>query len=236
VADIVVLEESPKALLTVLDKGQRIVNGLLDVLKLYLTQVLYLSLLIAAIWIVSNGFPYLSGQGTIIAMATVSLPSIGLSLWASAGILPSADLRWILARFIGPAAVTMAIAGTVVYVRFLDISGKVAYAQFSVTHVLVLMGLVLVVFTKPPWRSLSDGGVQDGDWRPTILALVLLGVFLVVTRIPLAQELLQIGTLDQPDHYAFIVGTALVWAIVLQLIWRIIPLARKVQPVSRLTR
>jgi hypothetical protein len=111
-----------------------------------------------------------------------------------------------------------------------------AYAQFGVTHVLVLMGLVLVVFTKPPWRSRSNGGVQEGDRRPTILALILLVVFLVVTRIPLAQELLQIGTLNQLEHYGFVVGTVVVWAIVLQLIWWIIPLARKIQPVSRVTQ
>ena len=58
VADIVMMGNSPKALLQVLYKGQGIVHGLLDILKLNLTQVFYLALLIAAIQVVSVGFPY----------------------------------------------------------------------------------------------------------------------------------------------------------------------------------
>jgi len=45
-ADIILLEGAPKALQNVLVKGQCIVNGLLDILKLYLSQVFSLVLLI----------------------------------------------------------------------------------------------------------------------------------------------------------------------------------------------
>ena len=74
VADIVLLKDSAKVLLDILDKGQRIVNGLLDVLKLYLTQMLYLTIMIIALRVLVGGFPDISKQGTVIAVVTISLP------------------------------------------------------------------------------------------------------------------------------------------------------------------
>jgi len=44
----------------VLDKGQRIVHGPLDVLKLNLTFVVSLALLILSLRVLSAGFPYQS--------------------------------------------------------------------------------------------------------------------------------------------------------------------------------
>ena len=63
VADILLLEDSPSALSRVLDKGQRIVRGLLDVLKLNLTFVVSLALLILGLRLVSAGFPRRIGVG-----------------------------------------------------------------------------------------------------------------------------------------------------------------------------
>jgi magnesium-transporting ATPase (P-type) len=232
VAEIVLLEDSAEALLKVLDKGQRIVNGLLDVLKLQLTQVSYLALLILLIPIVARGYPYQSVQGTVIVVATVSLPSVGLTLWAAPGVMPRANLSRILARFIIPAAPTIAVAALIVYVYFLNQSGSVVYAQLVTTHSLVVIGLLLVVFVKPPWPRRVDGQVQAGDWRPTVLAIVLLLVFWGVTNIPLAQELLKLSTLDRPEHYLFIGAVAVVWAIAVGLVWGGLTLVRNL-PILR---
>jgi hypothetical protein len=46
---IVLLEDSAQVLLPVLDREQRSANGLLDILKLYLNQVVYLTLLVLII-------------------------------------------------------------------------------------------------------------------------------------------------------------------------------------------
>ncbi|NIM92245.1 MAG: HAD family hydrolase [Anaerolineales bacterium] len=80
VAYMILLEDSPLALQRVLDKGQRIVSGLLDILKLSLTQVIYLVLLILAIRVLAIGFPYKSAQGSIIVILTITIPSIAISL------------------------------------------------------------------------------------------------------------------------------------------------------------
>jgi hypothetical protein len=202
------------------------VNGLMDVLKLQLTQVLYLALLIVAVQLAAVGFPYQSAQGTAITLATVALPSIGLSLWAVAGRLPRASLGRLLSRFVIPAAVTICVAALVVYLYFLDTS-DLAYAQLAVTWSLVSIGLVLSVLAKPPWPTRVRGAIRPGDWRPLLLALVVLALFVVVCAIPLLQELLKVAWLQKPEHYGLIALVTLVWALVVNVIWWIWPVERR---------
>jgi hypothetical protein len=57
-----------------------------------------------------------------------------------------------------------------------------------------------------------------------VLALVLLAAFLVLVKIPLAQEFLKVDVLQNTNDYLVIVGTVLVWALVLLFAWRVRPL------------
>jgi cation-transporting ATPase E len=226
IADIVVLEDSPQALKRVLNKGQRILTGLLDILKLYLTQAFYLALLIPAILLISYGFPFKSIQNTVIATVTVTIPAVGLTFWAAARVTDSAKLWDLLLHLVAPAAITMSAAALIVYQYFLRLSSEVAYAQLTVTYILVATGLLLVIFVKPPTRLWAGGSPWSGDWRPTWLVMALLFAFVLVVSIPLAQELLKVGWLRAPTHYLFILLVASGWAFTLRLIWRIWPLER----------
>jgi magnesium-transporting ATPase (P-type) len=224
VADIVLLKDSAEVLLDVLDKGQRIVNGLLDVLKLYLTQMVYLTIMIVAIRVLAGGFPYVSKQGTVIAVLTLSLPAIGLSLWALPGILPTRDLRGLMLQFILPAAITISTAGSAVYAIFLQRSGTVEYAQLGVIYVLVGMGLTLVLFLKPPGRLFAGIAPVSGDWRFVAVVLILLALFLLLAPLPITEEFLGIDRLQQPSDYAIVGAVTLVWAMVLRAVWGIMSL------------
>jgi cation-transporting ATPase E len=225
VADIILLEDSFQALLRVLDKGQRIANGLLDILKLYLNQIAYLTLLILVIWGAGLGFPYLSKQASLITIVSVILPSLALSLWAPAGVVPRTHLGRLLARFVAPAAVTVSVAAVVVYIIFLEMSGEVAYAQLAVTYTLVISGLVLVVLLRPPVRGLTlvgmGGDERSGDWRPTVMVMVLLILVFVVASIPLADGLFGLKPLQQPTDYLVVGLAVLAWALTASLIWRV---------------
>ncbi len=235
VADIVMLANSPRALLQVLYRGQAIVTGLLDVLKLNLTQVFYLALLIAAIQLVSFGFPYVSAQGTAIAVITVTLPSIGLSLWARPGVVSSARFGLHLARFVAPAAVSLSLTALLVYLYFFNQTGRVAHAQLAVTYFLIYAGLLLAVFAKPPWRS--PGEERDRghrrEWRMAGLALFLGIAAFFLPAIPAAQRHLRLDWLQQPADY--VVGLAVVrWALILSLVWWILlPVARLIRNRAR---
>ncbi len=225
VADIVLLKDSLEALLKVLDKGQRIVHGLLDVLKLNLVQVSHLALLMLAIQMLAFGFPRTSEQNTAITIITVAIPSLGLTLWAAAGVLSGKNLGRTLSRFVGPAAITMSAAALVVYLFFLDKTGEVAYAQLAVTYASVSAGLLLVVFIRSPWGSMIADGTEQGDWRPTALVFGLLVIFLLLPAIPLARQFLGLDWLRQPSDYLAVGLVLLCWALALGLIWGIMRLA-----------
>ena len=244
VADIVMMGSSPKALLRVLHKGQGIVHGLLDVLKLNLTQVFYLALLIAAIRLVSVGFPYVSAQGTAIVVITVAIPSVGLSLWAEAGVVSSTRFGRTLALFVAPAAVSMSLAALTAYLYFLEQTGRVAYAQLALTYTLIYAGLLLALFTKPPWpskvaaqgHSVRQGksGMRKREWRMVGLVLFLGAATFFLPWIPAAQEYLGLYWLEEPVHYAFVGLVVLGWALALNLAWWLLPQveAKGRQPVA----
>jgi magnesium-transporting ATPase (P-type) len=223
VSDMVLLEDSPAVLSVVLQKGQRIVNGLMDVLRLNLTQVVYLALLIVSIRLLAYGFPYRSGQGTVITIATVALPSLGLSLGAAAGLVPKTHLGRLLASFVLPAAFTIAATGTAVYMIFLDRSGDVAYAQLGLTYTLVGCGLVLVIFAKPPRWPWYRGPARGAAWWPVIMAVVVYALVIGVSAIPLAQDLLKMGLLGDPAAYGVVALAVLAWALVFRVVlWLVI--------------
>ncbi len=223
-ADIVLLEDSPGVLTEVLDKGQRIANGVLDVLKLYLTQVSYLALLMTACILAAIGLPLTSVQSSMIVIFTVTIPSVGLSVLAASGVLPTARLNRLLARFSIPAAITMATAALGVYMYFLAATDDRTYAQLLVTNLLVICGLLLVVFVRPPLLPRVRGEPPTGDWRSTALVLVLWLLFLGVSAIPLAQEYLRLGWMRQPSDWLVLGLVAICWALVLRLIWWLTPL------------
>jgi cation-transporting ATPase E len=233
VADIVLLQDSPKVLLDILDKGQRIVNGLLDVLRLYLTQMIYLTLLILATMLIVRGFPYSSKQGSIIAIVTLSLPAIALSLWAASGQLPTKNLSRLLAHFVIPAALTISAAGVVVYALFLERTGDRDYSQLVLTYALVAMGLFLVLFLRPPTPIWGGGSSKPGGRRFTVAVVVLLVAFLLVSMIPLAYELFELEPLREPRDYAIVGIVILGWAVILRFIWWVIPLASRVERAAR---
>jgi len=225
VADILLLENKLWVLNRVLDKGQRIVNGLLDILKLYLTQVTYLALIIIGILIIGTGFPVRGMQLTIITTVTITIPSLGLTLWANPGVLHGDSLRKSLAHFIIPASITIAIAGVTTYFTFSQELLENEYSHLAVTYTLVFTGLLVVLFLRPPSKWLVGGASLDQDRRIPRMILVLTSLFFITVAlsaaIPFLNDLLLLDWLDPLTDYLFIGGIVIVWAGVLLLIWRI---------------
>jgi len=223
-AEILLMEDSPQVLQKVLYRGQRIVNSLLDVLKISLTQVFYLTLLILAVTILTAGFPYQAKQGGLINVLTVTFPAVGLSLFAATGVLPTANLGRLLARFVAPAAITMSAAGLAVYILFLSRTGEVAYAQLTLTYTLVITGLLLVLFIRPPWQPRLGDTTQSGDWRPAALSLVLITFFLLLAPLPIMGELFATDGLRETSDYLVVGLAVLAWAVTMRFVLWVFPL------------
>lgn len=225
VADILLLENSLQVLERVLDKGQRIVNGLLDILKLYLTQVLYLAILISAIQIIGFGFPFRGIHLTVITTVSITIPALGLTLWANPGVLYGKSLRKSLSHFVIPAAVTIAIAGTFAFFYFRFTSSDRDYTHLAVTYVLSFTGLLVVLFLRPPTRFLAGGAPVSKDRRIFLMIIVLAVLFFLTVAltaaIPFLHDLLMLDWLDPLTDYLIVSLIVIVWAVLLLFTWRV---------------
>lgn len=220
-ADIVLLDDSFKVLPTILDRGQRVVNGMLDILKINLVQIGYVLLLILAMFIEGRRiFYYHPTQGGVVVFITVIVPSLGLTLWASSGAVPRQYMRSRMVHFVVPAAVTMAAATLAISTIFGRGLVDIAYSQLAVAQGLVLMGLIIIIFVQPPTRFWVGGDVLSGDWRNTYMAIGLLLVFILATILPLTQELFRLTTLQDAWAYAIIGAVTILWTFLVRAIWR----------------
>jgi magnesium-transporting ATPase (P-type) len=221
-ADLIVIKNSLNALPDAMQKGQRIVNSVLDVLKLNLTRIAYTLILLVAMFITGERvFFYNPTQGSMISFFTIVLPSIALSLWAPAKTVDAKNMSRLLFHFLTPAAIATALAALLIDQIFKTSGAGIAYTQIAVTHGLVLMGLMILVFVHPPLRFLAAWDNFSGRWEPTLAALVFYILFHILTLIPLAQHLLRLGPLQSLQDYLLIFLVAFLWAVMLMGILRL---------------
>jgi cation-transporting ATPase E len=115
VADMVLLGDSFSALPPAFLEGQRIVNGMKDILRLFLTRALYFSLLIIATAMIGIGFPYVPTHATLVMFLTVGVPTFALAVWARPGKYPKRGLIREVMHFVLPAALTTALFGLMIF-------------------------------------------------------------------------------------------------------------------------
>lgn len=228
VADIVLLKDSFEALPFAFAEGQRVRNGMHNVIKLFLTRVNYLALLLLSIPIV-GGFPFAPKQKAILTFITASIISVALAVWAHPGGLSERKLSRTFIHFILPAALTQGLAGAMVYVLAFQLAlpemgndgaGAWLMAQSALTTFAVFCGLILVPFVVPPTPFWTGGSQLSGDWRPTLLALAMLGVFLIMVAIPWVRAFFSLAALDS-RAYLLIGAAAILWGLLQRWLWRI---------------
>ena len=219
-ADIILLKGSLQALPQVLRQGRRIVNGLIDVLKLNLVQVVYIFFLLIAMVLTQNKlFFYDPTQGGLIVFFTIVIPSVALTFFATSGTISETKILSQLLRFIIPVGLTSTLASLVVYFVFEYLTRSSVYAQLGVTYILSVTGMLMVLFIKPPNRFWAGDAPVSRDKRFIWMVLVMFILFGIVLVIPLAQELLKVAPLQEIEHYLIITGVTVVWAVLTKLIW-----------------
>jgi len=225
VADVVLLGDSFGALPAAFLEGQRIRKGMEDIIRLFLVRALYVALVIFGTSLAGAAFPITPKHNALLATLTVGVPVFALAAWARPGLTPR---RLLLsgAGFVVPAAASIAAFGLIVYLFYLTISGgDVPAAQSALTTTTMLCGLVLIPFAQPPNDAWVAANPLNGDWKPTILAGLLLVVYGVVLGVPVLRGFYQLRVLPL-TAYA-IIGLAVVgWATAVRFAWRIDLLGR----------
>lgn len=224
VADIVLLKNSFEALPHAFAEGQRIRNGMSNVIKLFLTRVSYLGLLLLTIPLV-GGFPFAPKQKSLLTLITSSIITVALAVWAKPGRASSRSFARQLLHFVVPVVVTQSLISFVIFQGALylsqggDLAENLRIAQSALTTYSVFSGLLLVPFVTPPTRFWVGGNELNGDWRPTLLALGLLVLFLAVSTLPPVSTFFSLIPLSYRE-YLFIGGVTLFWGIILRSLWR----------------
>ncbi|MBI1277312.1 MAG: HAD-IC family P-type ATPase [Anaerolineaceae bacterium] len=258
VADIILLNDSFAALPSAFNEGQRIVMGMLDIIRLFLSRVIYQTLIIVAIAVIGLGFPITPVHQSLLSLITVGLPTLGLAAWSHAGKPPRGSLRTVL-RFVIPAGVSIATVGVAIYVvyfvaTFTNSAGTNVFNIRSLTHEQVVMleaargetisqiidtaqgealavartiltsittlaGLILIVFVEPPTQFWTGGDEYSGDWRPTIVAVVLAVVYVVIMLVPSIRNSLELTELDRRD-WVVIISVLALWTVIQRFLWR----------------
>ncbi len=232
VADIVLLDDSFAALPPSVQEGRRIITGMQDILKLFLTRVFAVTLMILSVGMLAS-FPFSPKHITILTLFTVGIPSIALAAWARPGAIRREGLLRRLWHYVLPASLTLGLAGLAVFLAYSFLGSGVHLAivrmggpeadlgvsQSAVTHFALLCGLFLIVFAEPPTKFWVGGDDLSSDRRPALLALALLAAYAVILAIPPLRGFFDLAPLGGWNYLLLGVAAA-VWAFLLRWIWR----------------
>jgi cation-transporting ATPase E len=240
VADIVLLNDSFAAVPLAFKEGQRIRHGLTGILDLFLTRVFTVALVILCVLAVQAGFPFSPGHMSLLTTLTVGIPTFGLALWAQPGRAPKNLYRSLL-RFIFPASVLLTAAAFGVYALFFFLhdqrftffayhtGGRLArlflpdvghpVARDGITYVLIIGGLWLVIFAAPPTKFWAVCEEVTGDWRPAILAALMLPLYVLVMQVEFLRNLFGVKRMSLVD-YALLTAMVTVVIFLLREVWK----------------
>lgn len=218
VADMVLLNDSFAALLPAVEEGQRIVKGIQGILKLFLTRILYMVLLIISVGVVDAGFPLAPKSNSLLLLLTVGIPPLAMATWARPGKSPQGLIRSVL-HFVLPATLSLFMVTMGVYVGYLLATQDQRVAQSALTTIAIFCGLLLIPFAEPPTPKWAGGSLYSGDWRPTLLAILMLFAYGLILVTPMLRQFFELILLSRGD-YVLIAGIATIWALGLRFMWR----------------
>jgi cation-transporting ATPase E len=245
VADIVLLKDTFRALPKIFLEGQRIRNGVADITKLFMVRIFSFTLAIVAIGMIVLSFPFGIKASTIVTFLTVGIPPFFVTLWATPEKPRSSDGDPFL-HFVLPATLTLSLMSILVYLFFLAenigpifewLNGQIPFdelgrqitradivraqrvAETALITLQVFGGLLLLPFLKPPTTAWVGGEPLSRDWRYTLLAGIVLLIYLVILAVPGLRNFFELYPLEF-IHYLGIGLAAVLWALVVRFFWR----------------
>ena len=230
VADLILIEDAFSALASAIGEGQRILNGMQDILRVFLTRILTLGMLILVL-MTSGFFPVDLRNASAITLFTVGIPTALLAAWSRPGPVPRETLQQALARFVVPAAGLASVVGLLVVTGIFLLgqtesqAGLVtaqevdAAAKTSVTTFLIYVGVMVVLFVEPPTRLLAVIDPISPDRRPTYLAIILGISYALVMLIPPLRDFFNLSLLSLRDAAIVFLGVV-TWAVLVWIFWR----------------
>jgi cation-transporting ATPase E len=236
VADLILLNDTFAPLPFAFKEGQRIINGMNDILRIFMVRIFYKASIIAIVMAL-GGFPFAPRQAALVSFVGAGVPAVVFAAFAIPGPTPKLGLFRLLARFFLPTTLLMALMGAGVYLAY-ALPAKANYlaahpgagtreliesaypqAQTALTLFSCFTAILLLLLAVPPSRWFGGGAVVRGDWRIPGVVVLLLGWIVAVLAIPLGRTLFELTELPA-WQYVVIFAVAAVWSLLCRLVWR----------------
>ena len=218
VADMLLLDDEIGALVRAAVEGRRILRGMRDILRIFLTRVIYAALIIASLAVIEGAFPFTPTQNALLTLLTVGLPSIALAAWAPAEPIGPDDLGRGLARIVVPAGWSIALFGFAAYVIVLAQGGDFGDGSSTLTTLCVLCGLLFLVFVTDDGTDASSP--KAIDLRRVALAIAMLVAYTAVLATPAARALFDLVPPSLPE-IGLTAAAAALWIATLRWLLRV---------------
>jgi cation-transporting ATPase E len=237
VGDLILMKDTFQPLPFAFREGQRIINGMNDILRIFMVRIFFKALMIAIVTGL-GGFPFAPRQSALLSFFGATVPAIAFALWAQPGPAPKVGLFKLLARFVVPTVALMTMIGTAVYLAW-SIPAKNSYlaehpgagsreliefaypsAMTALTIFACFAAIFLILLISPPSAWWSGGAaVVSNDRR--ILAVVgfLFVCMAVVLAVPLGRTLFELTELPV-WQYLVLLLLAFAWSQLCLLVWK----------------
>jgi cation-transporting ATPase E len=236
VADLILLKDSFAALPYAFREGQRIINGMHDILRVFMVRILSKAGIIAIITSL-GGFPFAPRQASYLSFVGAGVPAAFLAWWAIPGPVPKVRLYRLLARFVLPAMVLLILGAVAIYFIY-AIPAESSYlaahpgageeailenalpeAQTATTVFAAFCAILLLPLTVPPNKWWAGGARVRGDRRIVVLTLGLLALHVGVLATDLGRTMFEITPLPV-WHYVVLGLCSVGWTLSCRLVWR----------------
>ncbi len=216
VADMVLLDDQFSVLPEAIKEGQRILNGMQDVMRLFLTRTLYAALLIVIAKFIGTEFPFTPKHNSLLTTLPVGIPAVLLTIWSHSG-QPQKNLLRSVGEFILPAGFSITIVTLVAYLLYNDSSLQLQRTVLTTTT--MLCGLLLIIFAQHSIETWESGKQLHFDWRRVALAAAMLLLYVLIFPFPSVRNFFELSTMAWQDLLVVMVAVT-IWAVTVRVLWR----------------
>lgn len=216
VADMVLLGDQFGILPEAIREGQRILNGMQDVMRLFLSRTLYAALLIIIAGFIGTEFPFTPRHNAILTTLPLGIPAVLLTIWARSG-QPQKNLLRSVTEFVLPAGFSITLVTLVVYLLYLNSSLQLQRTVLTTTA--LLCGLLLIVFAEHSVDEWESRKKLSTDRRRVYLALLMLALYGVIFAISPFRKFFELNTMSWGDLGVVFIAVVS-WALAVRSLWR----------------
>jgi cation-transporting P-type ATPase E len=236
VGDLILMKDTFAPLPFAFSEGQRIINGMNDILRIFMVRIGFKALMILIVTMI-GGFPFAPRQSALLSFFGATVPAIAFALWAQPGPTPKVGLFKLLARFVVPTVGFMTAIGTGIYLIW-SIPAERALApatgatetelmatgypqaMTALTIFACFSAIFLILLIVPPNTWWAGGApVVRNDARMLGVVAFLFACMAVVLAVPLGRTLFEITPLPW-WQYLVLLGLAFGWSQLCLLVWK----------------